>query len=440
MKFGRSFWWVITLAVTSLILSRLPWLSTNPIFLRLAITLIVIIVLSALWTAMSLSGVVVNRSSSIHRKQVGEVFSEEYEVINRSFLPKMWLKINDQSSLIGGTGSKVITNLWSRQSRTYVGLALLDKRGWFSLSPTRVESGDIFGLFLRNKSFENNLRLLVIPYLFDLQFFLAPYGILPGGKALREKTLEVTPYAAGVREYVPGDPLRRIHWPLSERKQKLIVKEFEKDPMAEVWIFLDARKSVHIKTDDAYSPKLHQVWWGRYKKAYRLPPDTAEYSISIAASLANYFIKQKREVALVSAGQNYSILPPERGERQLGKILETLAVLMPEGDLPIWALVNTQANHLVRGSTVVIITPDTDDRIQTLTLEIIHRGLVPVIILIDPMGFGGMKGSKELAKKLSAQGTYIFVINEGDDVKNILETPQIGVSRFDFDLVGLDHY
>jgi hypothetical protein len=53
----------------------------------------------------------------------------------------------------------------------------------------------------------------------DFQFFLAPFGILPGGHALREKTLEVTPYAAGVREYVPGDPLKRIHWPSSEKNR-----------------------------------------------------------------------------------------------------------------------------------------------------------------------------------------------------------------------------
>lgn len=363
------------------------------------------------------------RSTRITRKQVGDVVSEEFEIINRSFFPKLWLKITDQSDLLGGTGSKVITGVGGKQSRMYVGLTLLQKRGWFSLSPTKVESGDIFGMFLSVKRFKSDQRLLVIPYMFDFQFILAPFGILPGGHALREKTLDVTPYAAGIREYVPGDPLKRIHWPSSEKKQMLIVKEFEKDPLAEVWIFLDGKKSVHIRNNETGLPNLHQIWWNRNKKAFRLPPDTAEYAISIAASIAKYYITQKREVGLVSAGQSHMVLPAERGERQLGKILETLAVLEPEGDLPIWALVNAQARHLARGSTVILITPETDEHILTITMELIHRGLIPVIILIDPSGFGGRLNSDGLVQRLSNQGVITLAINQGDDIKTIFETP-----------------
>jgi uncharacterized protein (DUF58 family) len=439
IRLGRSFWWMLFLTGVSFLLTRLPWLSPNPIYLRLTVTLLVIIAVSALWTIFSLSGVQLNRTSRETRKQVGEVHTEEYEIVNRFSLPKIWLKITDQSQLLGGTGSKVVTGIGGKKTRTHIGMTLLQKRGWYELGPTQLESGDIFGLFLRRKQVESSQRLLVIPYIFDIQFFLAPFGILPGGRALREKTLEVTPYAAGVREYVPGDPLRRIHWPSSERKQMLIVKEFEKDPLAEVWIFLDARKNVHIRSDEYGSSDLHQIWWGRYKKAYRLPPDTAEYSISIAASLAKYYINHKREVCLVSSGQNYSILPAERGERQLGKILETLAVVEAEGKLPIWALVSTHVNRLARGTTVVIISPETDARLLTIAMDLMHRGLVPVIVLIDPSGFGGSQGSKELSQKLFAMGVFTFVINEGDDIKEILETPQTIMTRHGFLRVGVEN-
>lgn len=408
----------------SFLLTQLPWLASNPIYTRLTLALVVILVTSALWTLLSLHKISLMRTTRTTRKQVGEVLNENYEIFNRSVLPKIWIKITDLSDLLGGTGSKLLTGIGGKQSRSYVGLNLLQKRGWYTLGPTQVESGDIFGMFSMIKTFNTDLRLMVIPYTFELQFFLASYGILPGGHTLRQKTLEVTPYAAGVREYVPGDPLKRIHWPSSERKQMLIVKEFEKDPLAEVWVFLDARKSVHIRSDETGLADLHQIWWVRYKKAFRLPPDTAEYAIAIAASIAKYYINQKREVGLVTSGQNYSVLPAERGERQLGKILETLAVLEPEGSLPLWALINAQVGHLSRGSTVVLITPETDEQILTITMELIHRGLIPILILIDPLGFGGMPGSAELAKRLSAQGVINFIIGEGDDIKAVLETPQ----------------
>ena len=423
IKFGRSFWWVLFLTVISFLLSRLPWLAQNPIYLRLAVVLLVVLVISALWTSVSTLGIALNRSTRTIRKQVGEVFSEDFEIINRSAIPKVWIKITDNSDMMGGTGSKVITGIGGKKSRAYVAFTLLQKRGWFTLGPTLVESGDIFGLFLHIKSFDTNLRLLVIPYMFDIQFFLAPFGILPGGHTFREKTLEVTPYSAGVREYVPGDPLKRIHWPSSARKQMLIVKEFERDPLAEVWVFLDARKSVHIRSNDTGLKDLQKIWWVRYKKAFRLPPDTAEYAISIAASLARYYINKKREVGLVSAGQNFIVLPAERGERQLGKILETLAVLEPEGDLPLWALVSSQVTHLPRGSTVVLITPATDEQILNLTMELLHRGLIPVLILINPSSFGGAQPVDDIANRLTDQGVYTFTIHEGDDIKSVLETP-----------------
>jgi hypothetical protein len=55
--------------------------------------------------------------------------------------------------------------------------------------------------------------------LFPVHDFLSPPGLLPGGKAIRRKSIDITPHASGVREYVPGDPMKRIHWPTSVRRE-----------------------------------------------------------------------------------------------------------------------------------------------------------------------------------------------------------------------------
>ncbi len=370
---------------------------------------------------LSLWNVDFDRSTRTTRSQVGEVFIETLEVRNLSFLPKVWLKVIDKSALIGGTGSRIITGIGGKKTQVYIAHTYLQKRGWYNLGPTKISSGDIFGIFTISKTFDSDLRLLVIPYMTDIRFFLSPKGMLPGGRALREKTLEVTPYAAGIREYVPGDPLRRIHWPSSVKRQTLIVKEFEKDPLAEVWIFIDAMQNLHIHSDNIKVTDLNRIWWNRYKQAFYLPPDTFEYAVSCAASLAKYYIEEQREVALVSSGQSYNTLSPERGERQLGKILETLAVLEPEGNTPIWALINSQVKNLVRGSTVIIVTPDTDETLVNLAIELLHRGLVPVMILLDLASFGGKETSSGIAERLITQGVYTFLIRAGDDMKTVLE-------------------
>lgn len=429
IKTGRSFWWVFILTGVVYLFSRFPWLADNLLFLRLAIALLVILVVSLLWTLFSLNNLSLTRTTRTTRKQVGEVFSEDFSIINDSLLPKVWIKVTDRSALIGRKGSKVVTSIGGKQSWNYLVFTPLLKRGWFTLGPTQVESGDIFGLFMSYKTFDTNMQLLVIPYTFEVQFFSVPFGILPGGHTKQEKTLEVTPYAAGVREYVPGDPLKRIHWPSSARKQVLIVKEFEKDPLAEVWIFLDSRRDVQIRNDSSVIPEAHQMLWFRNKTAYHLPPDTAEYAISIAASIAKYYISQKREVGLVSAGQGYTVVPAEKGERQLGKILETLAVLEPIGELSLWALVNSQIANIARGSTVLLITPANEEEILPLSLDLVHRGLIPVLVLIDRSSFGGSDHAKALSVKLLTHGIIHFVIKEGDNIKSVLETPQIMFDR-----------
>ncbi|MEA3327643.1 MAG: DUF58 domain-containing protein [Chloroflexota bacterium] len=424
IKLGRSFWWVLAILCVTFFISRLPSTSGNPIFLRLVIVMLILLVVNFLWSLFSIIGLDIIRITRVSHKQVGEVFTENFEVINHSFISKAWVKISDQADLPGRAGSRVMTWIGGGRSRIYMADSLLKKRGWFQLGPTLIETGDVFGLFLLRKTVIPQSRLLVIPYTFNIQNFPAPFGILAGGRALRQKTLEVTPYAAGVREFVHGDSLKRIHWPTSARKQKLIVKEFEKDPLAEVWIFIDARETVHIHSQNKNELDPEDFWWLKQSKTFELPPDTEEYAVSIAASIAKYYINQKREVGLACAGQGYSILPAERGERQLGKILEALAVLHVEGEMPLWGLFSSQLAHLARGSTIIIITPSTDQKILTFLMEFIQRGLIPVVILIDQDSFGGDVDSSALKGGLSRRGILTFVVREGDPIDSIFDKPE----------------
>ncbi len=258
---------------------------------------------------------------------------------------------------------------------------------------------------------------------FDLVAFPSPHGLLPGGKAVRQRTIDVTPYAAGVREYVPGDSLNRIHWPTTVRRDRLMVKEFDEDPKAEVWVFIDAQKDVHTAIpEEIPAIKGEFAWLLMRKVEVNLPSSTIEYSVSIAASIANFFVSQGQEVGLAYAGQVFTILMAERGERQMGKILENLALLQPEGDLPLLGLITAQENHLARGSTVIMITPSTSERIGLAANELSMRSLHPVVILIDPSTFGGVPGSIDLEGNLKGQGIPVIRISNHDNLKSALES------------------
>jgi uncharacterized protein (DUF58 family) len=388
-----------------------------PIYARLSYLWGFLLVGSWLWAALALRKVEVRRTARTLRAQVGHIFQERFEVQNGSALPRMWLEVRDQSALPGSQGSRVLTMLRGRQERSYLARVRLVQRGVFPLGPTVLASGDLFGLFPVDRTVPPDGSLLVYPMMVQVHTFPSPPGLLPGGEALRRRTPQVTPNAAGVREYVPGDALNRIHWLTTARREQLMVKEFELDPLAKVWVFLDAAREVQSALPYSLSALALDVLWHPSTEV-TLPPSTEEYAVSVAASLAQYFLRRGREVGLVSCGrsQSPSVLSPDRGGRQLGKILEALALLRSEGDLPISALATAQAQHLPRGSTVIVITPSVQEEVALAVDVLLRRGLRPVVVLLDAASFGGLPGTADLAAAITALNVPVCQVTNGVDL------------------------
>jgi uncharacterized protein (DUF58 family) len=405
-----------------LALSLLAGVMTGiPLYYRLGYLWGFLLVGSWLMSWISLRGVKVQRVARSLRSQVGQVFEERFEIQNTGRLPRLWIEVRDESSLPGSRGSHVLTLVGGREGRTYLARTRLIQRGVFPLGPTALGSGDLFGLFPVSRTFPNQDSLLVYPILYDVRTFPNPPGLLPGGEALRRRTPQITPNAAGVREYTPGDPLNRIHWLSTARRNRLMVKEFELDPLADVWIFLDAARGVHATkppAPDEYDPQ--DIWKARSK--FNLPQSTEEYAVSAAASLARFYLQRGRAVGLAFSGQSLNVIPSDRGGRQLGKILEALALLRAEGNLPLQGLIEAQARYLPRGSTVVLVTPATSETIVKITDLLLRRGLRPVVVLIDSATFGGYFSAAHIEQSLSILGVPVCNLRYGDDMSEVLSS------------------
>ncbi len=422
MSVRPAFYVMLALLAITGLAAYLTQESTVFVYYRVMYLLILILLAGFVWTLVSLKGLKVIRNARVSRQQVGQVFEERFEIRNSSCLGHLWLELDDLTTLPGRQGSRVISRIGGKQQRSYFTRTLLTKRGAFLLGPTKLLSGDPFGLFSIKNEIPGEKTLLVLPYMVDLDQFPAPAGKLPGGKALRRKSLEVTPYAAGVREYAPGDPLNRIHWKSTARKDRLIVKEFEQDPQADVWILLDAQEGLHLEQPDVVQWEgRDQFWIVPHRLEIPLPASTFEYAVSSAASIANYFIMRGEAVGFASAGKSLTVLPAERGERQLAKILERLAFVQADGQLPLMGLVETQANQIARGSTVIIITTATGDHVDLVVDVLLRRDLRPVMVLIDPQSFGSGIRIMETAERIKAYGIPVKVIRKDDPLRMVLE-------------------
>src|SRR4030066_364678 len=269
--------------IALLALSLLAGLVTGgKLYYRLSVFWALLFFGSWFWSLFSLRGLQFKRSARTLRAQVGQIFEERFEVQNQNRFPRLWLEIRDQTTLPGSDGSRVVTMVMGRQTRSYLARVRLMKRGVFPLGPTTLATGDLFGLFPVELEIAEQDSLLVYPMMVDINGFPNPPGILPGGEALRRRTHQVTPNAAGIREYNTGDPLNRIHWLSTARRGRLMVKDFELDPLADVWIFIDTSSAVQSSLPQAPIDYHVKDFWTRPGRI-SLPPSTAESSLSIAA-------------------------------------------------------------------------------------------------------------------------------------------------------------
>lgn len=423
------FFLLITTAVLTFVLPNLLPAGSSPeayyrtIPFRLVVLLGLLLIVTWVWTYLSSRKLTVRRFARVLRQQVGQVFEERFIINNPSRFGALWVEVVDESPIPGKEGSRVLSNVIGRSERSYVTRTILTRRGAFRLGPTLLRTGDPFGLFSYTKEFTNDTTLLVLPMIFELERFPTLAGFLPGGRALRQRTPEVTPYAASVREYAPGDPLNRIHWKTTARRDQFMVKEFEQDPLADIWIFVDAHEDVNVGGDEEILElKDRDPFWIWTKKLkVNLPAETFEYAVSAAASIANYFIRAGRAVGLASAGRGLAVLQAERGERQLSKILETLAFVKSDGKLPLLGLVTAQAPHLARGSTVVLITASSQPGVEAAVDELMRRDIRPIVVLIEPSSFGGRANSNELFERIRMSGTPACKISYGDDLSAALD-------------------
>lgn len=412
--------------LTLLALSIIAGLATGgKLYYRLSIFWALLFFGSWFWSLFSLRNLKFKRSARTLRAQVGQIFEERFELQNLNRFPRLWLEIRDQTTIPGSDGSRVITMLMGRQARSYLSRIRLLKRGVFPLGPTTIATGDLFGLFPVERVISEEESLLVYPMMVEIKGFPNPPGLLPGGEALRRRTHQVTPNASGIREYNTGDPLNRIHWLSTARRNRLMVKEFELDPLADVWVFLDGGANVQAALKQDPNEYFTKDIWSRPGRI-PLPSSTEEYGISIAASVVRDYLRRGRAVGYACAGQHLTLISPDRGGRQLGKILEALALTSAKGNLPLDALVETQAKHMVRGSTIVLITPSVFREVAIVADFLIQRGMKPILVLLDVLSFGGPPGTDHLVESIKILEIPFCVVRKDDDLSNALSA---GYSR-----------
>ena len=209
-------------------------------------------------------------------------------------------------------------------------------RGHYTLGPTSVRYRNAFNLFVSETSVADRSDITVFPQVRDVEEALIRSDVpkmYTGATTLKTPGQGMEFYA--LREYFPGDSFRSINWKAFARTGELMVNEKTRDAVTDVFIILDTRDVARIGT---------------------VLKNPLEMGTVAAASIANYFIKRRDSVSLVTYGERMDFLPPETGDKQHYKVLSQLASVESKGSMPLQAVTNALSPRISRGSPVFIIS------------------------------------------------------------------------------------
>jgi uncharacterized protein (DUF58 family) len=402
-----------------IVLLVVAFLTKADFFFYLLYSLAGVLFLGRLWARRSLTAVALARHHD-SRLFLGETLDVEVEIRNQSWLPVLWLRLSDTlpPELALSQDFRHVISLLPRE-RLRLSYALRGRqRGYYRIGPLLTLGGDLLGATTYEGRQVPDDFVIVYPkivHLHDLGFpSQSPFGTLSS----HERVFEDPTRIQGVRDYQPGDSLRRMDWKTSARVGSLQVRRFEPAISLETAIFLNLDGAEYARRD-------------------RLP--ATELGIVVAASVAVHAVEKRQTVGLVtngcdplqdlafSAGHgpasaeggdaapmvDYAKLTPalplRKGREHLMRLLDLLArieLASEEEAVPFLELLRRKSRELPWGSTIVAITGREVKGLMSTLLALRRRGQVVILVLTCPDR--DLKLTRQRAEQIGVQALGIW--------------------------------
>jgi uncharacterized protein (DUF58 family) len=242
--------------------------------------------------------------------------------------------------------------------------------GVYTLGPISVSVSDTLGLFSPRRLVPDITPFDVFPRVHatgGLERLGARMSFAPS-----ERTAARAGHSSvylGVRDFRPGDDLRRVHWPATARHARPMVKELELDLTPYFTLFLDLERDHRAGTGEK---------------------STLEYVVRTAASLLATAARRDDTVQVFGDGREPLAVPPGRGELHLAYALDQLIRVRQDGRVPLLDLCLREEATLPPGSTAALLTASFVLDVDTLALalgSLRARRVQPVLVAVDMDSF-----------------------------------------------------
>ena len=254
-----------------------------------------------------------------------------------------------------------------------------DRWGAFVVGPLLVRAHDVLGLRSWEGSAAEAQRLRVYPSEETLRSLVAPLEtqVFAGNQVSRARGEGIE--FADLREWQPGDRLRRVNWRATALRGAVWVNEQHLEQNTDVVLFLDTFAEVRVE--------------GR---------STNDRAVRAAATLAHGYLQRKDRVGLVGFGGFLSWFVPATGTRQLYAIVDALLTSQIVASYALRGVDVLPPRTLPPKALVLAITPLLDNRTAAALLDLRARGYDLIVIEVSPLDMVAPKpgSSTELAYRL----------------------------------------
>jgi uncharacterized protein (DUF58 family) len=270
-------------------------------------------------------------------------------------------------------------------------------RGRFVLEEATAVVEDPFGLERAVVPLHAGGTILVYPRLVDLDRLFSESGAhaQDGRRLLLRRPSGFDLHS--VREYEEGESLRKVHWPTTARRGRLMVKELEDAPRDEIAVVLDGDATAVVG-------------------------ESFDVQVRAAGSLLRAHARSGRRAVLVvnaAAAESYRV-HSDAGEWQTA--LELLATVEPTAKSPVTALLGREGGAASRALELAVVTarlaPGLVDRLVQRALG--RRGVS--LVYVDAASFGSNGGGRPEPDllRLQAAGAAVAIVRKGDDLASVL--------------------
>lgn len=202
-----------------------------------------------------------------------------------------------------------------------------------------------------------------------------------------------------VREYIPGDPIKNIHWKLSAHSNTLMTRIINADAVSGITVYLD------LASEENFD--------------YNKTADLYDCMVESAYSAALYALSKDYGISFVFSANNYPTYYFPKTYEELDDLIYSFPKVSAREKYPIELLVAEYSNTVMSFDNIIVLSDKINFELINAISDCKERGRFPILCLIQQEN-SDRTIDQEIKDRLVKSGIRYCVINTAKDFSSAL--------------------